>query len=393
MLTRSRLVILHCAIALWFGTRLFAADHYGQVTFGGLPVPGASVTASQGDRKVVTSSDQQGVYKLEDLTDGVWTISVAMIGFSTSSRDVTITGDGSSSTWELTLLPFAEIARGIETPAANQGRQKPDTNPVQQTPAPAGNTRGFQRAGVNATAPIPPPARTDAPGFPEQTGVEAAMGAADGFLINGSVNNGAASPFAQLRAFGNSRPGQRSLYNGGVGLVAGNSAFDARPFSFSGQPTSKAAYNDTHIIGSFGGPLRIPGLVRNGANLFVGYQRTEDHNASTQSALLPTLLERNGDFSQTRDALGRPVQGIDPSTGAPFAGNLIRRDRISPQAAALLAYYPQPNTDAAGRYNYQTPVLGVTRQDAVQSRATQPINTRNQLSGTFAYQRTTTDTT
>ena len=42
--------------------------------------------------------------------------------------------------------------------------------------------------------------------------------AADGFLINGSVNNGAASPFAQTRAFGNNRPGQRTLYSGGVGI-------------------------------------------------------------------------------------------------------------------------------------------------------------------------------
>ena len=47
-------------------------------------------------------------------------------------------------------------------------------------------------------------------------------------------------------------------------------------------------------------------------NVFLGYQRTSDHNASTQSALMPTLLERAGDFSQTRDALGQPIQLVDP---------------------------------------------------------------------------------
>ncbi len=84
---------------------------------------------------------------------------------------------------------------------------------------------------------------------------------------------------------------------------------------------------------------------------------------------------------------------LDPLTGLPFAGNVVPPDRITSQAAALLRYYPAPNVDAAGRYNFQTPVLTTVRQDHVQSRLTQPLNTRNQISGTFAYQRTTTDAT
>jgi hypothetical protein len=61
--------------------------------------------------------------------------------------------------------------------------------------------------------------------------------ASDGFLINGSVNNGAASPFAQLAAFGNNRNGAKGLYNGGIGVIFDNSALDARPFSLTGQNT------------------------------------------------------------------------------------------------------------------------------------------------------------
>src|SRR5207244_7029125 len=116
--------------------------------------------------------------------------------------------------------------------------------------------------------------------------------AADGFLINGSVNNSASSPFAQLAAFGNNRRGVRSLYNGGFGVLLGNSAWDSRPFSFTNQQTPQPSYSDAQILGSFAGPLRIPGLITNGPTLFLGYQRTVDHNASTQSALMPTLLER-----------------------------------------------------------------------------------------------------
>jgi hypothetical protein len=78
--------------ALVLGDRqgLAASEHYGQVTFGGLPVPGATVTAWQGDKQFVTSTDQQGVYKMADLADGPWTIKVEMLGFAPLSQEVTI---------------------------------------------------------------------------------------------------------------------------------------------------------------------------------------------------------------------------------------------------------------------------------------------------------------
>jgi hypothetical protein len=41
------------------------------------------------------------------------------------------------------------------------------------------------------------------------------------------------------------------------------------------------------------------------------------------------------------------VRVIDPLTGGPFAQNAIPANRISPQAAALLHYYPQPNLSPA----------------------------------------------
>ena len=83
---------------------------------------------------------------------------------------------------------------------------------------------------------------------------------------------------------------------------------------------------------------------------------------------MPTALERSGDFSQSLDASGRPLAILDPATGRPFAGSTIPASRLSPQAASLLGYYPLPNLDAAGRFNYQAPVLETRRQDAAQVR-------------------------
>ena len=141
--------------------------------------------------------------------------------------------------------------------------------------------------------------------------------ASDGLLINGSVNNGAASPFAQFAAFGNNRSGAKGLYNGGIGMILDNAGLDARPFSLSGQNTPKASYNRVTGVLTLGGPLRIPHLFQHGPNFFVGYQWTRDRDATTQSALLPNLAERDGDFSQALN----PV--FDPATGLPFPGNTI----------------------------------------------------------------------
>jgi hypothetical protein len=357
------LIVAMLAVARVVG----AADHYGLVTFGMLPVPGATVTATQGDGQVATVTDTQGVYRLSGLSDGVWTVRVEMQGFRTVSRDVAVAADAPPPTWELELVAFEEIARN-----ASSGSPRA----VASTPNPSNGSE----------AAAPSNAANSEPANPVNP-----LSAADGFLVNGSVNNGAASPFAQLAAFGNNRRGLRSLYNGAFGLIVGNSAFDARAFSFTGDRTPKPSYSDLQFAGTFGGPLRIPGLVANGPNVFAMYQRTSDHTATLQPALMPTLLERDGDFSQTRDAQGRAIQIVDPSTGLPFPGGVIPRERISPQAAALLGYYPQPNIVAPGRYNYQAPVLAATRQDSVQTRLTQPGFGRNQLFGSFAYQRTRTD--
>ena len=129
--------------------------------------------------------------------------------------------------------------------------------------------------------------------------------------------------------------------------------------------------------------------MRRGPNFFGNYQHVQNHDATTQSALMPTGLERSGDFSQTRNAFGQPVQLIDPSTGQPFSGNVIPADRISPQAASLLGYYPQPNVGGGG-YNFQTPLLVRTRSDTGVTRLTHQFRGgREQFQGVLSYNRNT----
>ena len=55
-----------------------------------MPASGVTITATQGDKKVVSATDLNGAYQLTDLADGVWTVRVEMFGFETASQDITI---------------------------------------------------------------------------------------------------------------------------------------------------------------------------------------------------------------------------------------------------------------------------------------------------------------
>ena len=383
---RAALIIL-----LLGAVTLRASDHTGKVTLIGVSIPGATVTAKQAEKSIATITDQNGIYKFTGLADGAWTITVSMVGFETMTREVTLPSSA-EGVWELTLLPIEKVVGALPAPRPVQPAQTSSTNGTNgSTPArgqqpsnakpnaSATPQTGFQRAGVNqvATAPPPPVDREEPPPDPNA--------AAAGLLINGSVNNGAASPFAQARAFGTNRPNQRSLYSYAAGLQAGSSAFDARQYSFSSSDTTRPSYTDAQFQGSFQGPVKVPGL-RNRINIFLGYQGTSDHNAQSQASVVPTALERLGDFSNSVNAQGLPVQIKDPVTGLPFAGNRIQPGQLSPQAAALLAYYPDANAD--GHYNYQAPILSSSRSDGANTRLAYSLNNRNQLQGTLGYQRT-----
>ena len=83
---------------LALSTAAMASEYRGQVTFGGLPVPGTTVTvtATQGGKKVVAITDDQGRYYFPDLADGTWTIEIAMTGFAPIKQDVAVTPTGPS---------------------------------------------------------------------------------------------------------------------------------------------------------------------------------------------------------------------------------------------------------------------------------------------------------
>ncbi|MGA2651746.1 MAG: carboxypeptidase-like regulatory domain-containing protein [Terracidiphilus sp.] len=364
-------ISLFCVLAsLCASMPAAASEYHGQVTFGGLPVPGATITATQGTKKLTTTSDQGGLYSFDDLPDGQWKIQIEMQCFTTLKADVTIAPNTPAGKFELTALPLDQLM------ARTKLTQAPPSLPSALVAPDA------------AKKPDTPNAPTEIPKPPD----EQSQQANDGFLVNGSVNNAATSQYSLDRAFGNRRPNSKSLYNGGIMAVFGNSALDARAYSLSGLELAKPFYNAVTGAVSFGGPIKIPRLMPRGPNFFAGYQWTRNQTQQNETGLVPTPEQRAGNLAGLVNAAGQPIAIYNPFTGLQYPNNQIPSGNapgdLSTQAQALLQLHPEPNITGTPLYNYQTPVLTSIHQDVVQLRLEKTLGRRDQLNGGFNFQST-----
>ena len=147
--------------------------------------------------------------------------------------------------------------------------------------------------------------------------------------------------------------------HGAVFYQGGNGALNAAPFSVAaalGEPGAqvvKPSSMSNRFGVSFTGSPSIPGLVKASTKQFIFFNVTGQRNINPQifNGTVPTLAERSGDFSGLAQTL------YDPATGLPIPANNLKNAQtpMSPQALALLSYYPAPNIPNAGPLNnYQT---------------------------------------
>jgi hypothetical protein len=111
-----------------------------------------------------------------------------------------------------------------------------------------------------------------------------------------------------------------------------NAAFDARNFfAPAGEPDPK------YIRNQFG--FSLGGALRRDRTFFFGdYEGTRTREGITRITNVPTLRERNGDFSQSLFA--RP---FNPFTQQPFTNGVIPVEFQNPIGRAIANLYPLPN--------------------------------------------------
>ena len=161
-----------------------------------------------------------------------------------------------------------------------------------------------------------------------------------------------------------SRSGSNVVHGSAYDLFR-NRILNGRDFFTPAQSTVKYVQNDPG--GTIGGPVVIPHLY-NGKDktfFFVDFNVTLASQGGVFQGLVPTDLERNGDFSQTR-AGGQVVPIYDPNTAHlgtdgkttlrdPFPGNVIPAGRFDPVGAAIVKFFPAPNANISGNNYFVTP--------------------------------------
>ena len=393
----------------------------GVVRSGGLPIPGATVTATAGTQKFSSLTDEDGRYHFKVLPPGAWTIQVDSFGFVPAKKQVTISAIPSLEAWALELRP-----KPAAPPPAFAGRR------------PNG---GFQNVTLNQSA-----AEAQLAAAPESSAVPENATASEAFVVSGSLTqglsqarpedtfargpeagNGQNNPFGEgggrpgqgpggggfggrggggfggpgggSGGFGGGRPpggqrggrpgqgnpnfGNRSARNrnairGQATVTVGNSAFNARQYSLTGQEVLKRSYGSVRFGLSAGGALNIPHLIHSDQTFFfINYNGNRSRTPYDAFATVPTDLERSGDFSHSLTS--STVNIYDPRTNAPFPGNAIPPSRLDPTALKLLAFIPRANQPGPVQ-NYQIVRSVPQNTDNLNVRFNRPVTKRDQLS-------------
>ncbi len=141
-------------------------------------------------------------------------------------------------------------------------------------------------------------------------------------------------------------------FHGGVYYFLRNEDLNANEFfnNRNGQPKPRYRFNNPGYF--VGGPVIFPGtgFNRNHDKLFFFWSQdflplTIPSSISTKT--FPTVLERQGNFSQSG------VTVLDPTSRQPIPGNIMAPSQIDPNGQKLLSLLPLPNTvGPGGQYNW-----------------------------------------
>lgn len=367
----KRLLIGSLAVVLSFLSVPFLSAQtsttmYGTVTDrSGAVVPDAQITAKNLGTNLTRTAqtNSEGQYRLEFLPVGDYSVEVTATGFKkylqkgiTLTVNVNARVDAVVDVGTVTEEVSVEAtAPSVNTDNAQIGRTV-DNAEITTLPIVGRNVYSL----LNLTPGVESTSNGIVLGFPEQRtmingGVDGGVGSVNYYLDGGNnmtglrnTGNIAPNPDAveEFRVVTNSYSAEYGRFAGGVINIltkSGTNDFHGSLFEFFrnndlnaytyGALTATPLHRNQYG-GSFGGPIR-----RNKTFFFGTYSGLRQIQSSfLNNAVVPTALERNGDFSQSK------VLPVDPISGALFPNNMVPQSRLDPTAQNILnKYVPMAN--------------------------------------------------
>ncbi len=200
----------------------------------------------------------------------------------------------------------------------------------------------------------------------------------------------------------NSPPAEFGRFNGGVvnlSTKSGTNQFHGSLFEFfrnealnarnlfATRDSAKPLFRRNQFGATIGGPIQS-----NKTFFFADYQRSMQSIGRVRISTVPTLLQRQGIFTE---AVGTKIPRIyNPATTQslpgggyarePFAENTIPGDRIDPIASLLLARYPEPTSPGTAN-NYKRVGNEDDTQDQFDIRVDHRLSDRDQFFARVSY--------
>jgi len=152
----------------------------------------------------------------------------------------------------------------------------------------------------------------------------------------------------------------------------------AKEFFATGLP--KPSFNRNEFGATAGGPV-----IKNKTFFFGSYEGLRQRTSRAPVLSVGSQAMRSGNFA----GLGTIN---DPTTGAPFPGNIIPTARLSPQAQTLVSFVPLPNqagtVGASGpANNFATTVGNVIDVNRYTAKGDHNFNSKNTMSVTLSYSK------
>ena len=337
-------------------------------------VPGATIvliSESRGTKSVPAVTNETGDYVLPNITPDTYTIEISMPGFKTLKRTgVSVSGGdrvavgslvievgGATETVDVTAeAPLIQASSGERsfTVATSSVENLPLSTRnfaslTQLTPGVTGTTTRLGGGGQNNIMMDGVSTMdTGNNGQMLQMNVEAI--AEVKVLTSGYQAEYGRSSGLQITAV--TKSGTNRIH-GSLYDVERDSDWNENSWVNSKNGLPKTIQKERDWGYSISGPVGKPG----GTNkLFFFYSheyRPRESGRQVNRFRVPTVAERNGDFSASTDQNGIPIPNLfDFSTGGTFGNKTIPADRIYKPGQAILKLWPEPNTTGLN-YNYE----------------------------------------
>jgi hypothetical protein len=414
----------------------------------GAVVPNAKIDVKNLDTNVVTAvqSNDRGLYNVPPLNPGRYSVTVTATGFKTLVRSnvelrvadrvaLDLRLDVGGSTETITVTAETPL---LETASSSQGTviSKESVAELPLLGRNAFTLAGYTAGTVRATGARSGSDRPFDNGGMDSYNVNGSSGSVNEFLLDGAPNTSRETTSATNLTFvpppdavgefkmqTNNYDAEFGRTGGGVisvSLKSGtndvhgsaywyfrNDKLNANSYQTNriplADPTAKAgraAFRWAQPGAQIQGPVVIPKIYdgRNKTFFMYSLEIIRSSVPRPSSLVMPTALERTGDFSKTyvSGTSGASVAIYDPLTTiqtgtstyvrTPFSGSLIPTSRINPIAKTLMGYYPAPNLSGINRGQpnlVSTPNATTDKYNAHTFRLDQSLTTNNRFFATI----------